>query len=80
MTDPREVSPSKAPGRTTARKAIKDWPENERPREKLVRFGAEALSDGELLAILLRNLSRRNLPLLGRYGFDAWVQGVVGPQ
>jgi DNA repair protein RadC len=34
--------------------AIKDWPARERPREKLVRAGAEQLSDAELLAILLR--------------------------
>lgn len=33
---------------------IKDWPEEERPREKLVHRGAEALSDPELLAIFLR--------------------------
>ncbi len=37
-----------------ARKAIKDWPEAERPREKLIGSGAETLTDGELLAILLR--------------------------
>lgn len=34
--------------------AITDWPENERPREKLMAQGAEALSDAELLAIFLR--------------------------
>jgi DNA repair protein RadC len=34
--------------------AIRDWPENERPREKLLEKGAGALSDAELLAILLR--------------------------
>ena len=34
--------------------AIKDWSENERPREKLLTKGAVALSDAELLAILLR--------------------------
>ncbi len=34
--------------------AITDWPESERPREKLLRFGAENLSDTELLAIFLR--------------------------
>ena len=34
--------------------AIKDWSENERPREKLLHKGAAALSDAELLAILLR--------------------------
>lgn len=35
--------------------AIKDWPIDERPREKLLAKGAEALSDAELLAILLRS-------------------------
>jgi DNA repair protein RadC len=34
--------------------AITDWPEHERPRERLLRLGAEALSDAELLAIFLR--------------------------
>jgi len=33
---------------------ITDWPEAERPREKLLARGAEALSDAELLAIFLR--------------------------
>ena len=34
--------------------AISDWPENERPREKLIERGATSLSDAELLAIFLR--------------------------
>jgi len=34
--------------------SIKMWPEGERPREKLIRYGAESLTDAELLAILLR--------------------------
>lgn len=34
--------------------AITDWPEGERPRERLLRQGAAALSDAELLAIYLR--------------------------
>jgi DNA repair protein RadC len=34
--------------------AIRDWPSDERPREKLLDKGATALSDAELLAILLR--------------------------
>lgn len=34
--------------------AITDWPEDERPREKLLQKGAAALSDAELLAIFLR--------------------------
>jgi DNA repair protein RadC len=35
--------------------AIKDWPVDERPREKLLDKGAAALSDAELLAIMLRS-------------------------
>ncbi|MEZ0245642.1 MAG: DNA repair protein RadC [Methylophilaceae bacterium] len=34
--------------------AITDWPEGERPREKLLSQGSQALSDAELLAIFLR--------------------------
>jgi DNA repair protein RadC len=37
-----------------ARMAIRDWPIDERPREKLLEKGAAALSDAELLAIMLR--------------------------
>lgn len=32
---------------------IQDWPLHERPREKLLQFGAQTLSDAELLAILI---------------------------
>jgi DNA repair protein RadC len=34
-------------------RAIKEWPEDERPRERLMKLGAEALSDAQLLAIML---------------------------
>ena len=34
--------------------AITDWPQQERPREKLLDKGAASLSDAELLAIFLR--------------------------
>lgn len=34
---------------------IKDWPEGEGPRDKLLQKGAAQLSDAELLAVLLRN-------------------------
>lgn len=34
--------------------AIRDWPESERPREKLLAQGAQTLTDAELLAIFLR--------------------------
>jgi DNA repair protein RadC len=34
--------------------AITDWPKSERPRERLLALGPQALSDAELLAIFLR--------------------------
>jgi DNA repair protein RadC len=37
---------------------IRKWPKAERPREKLVAKGAHALSDAELLAVLLRSGTR----------------------
>jgi DNA repair protein RadC len=33
---------------------INEWPEDQRPRERLIKFGAAALSDAELLAVFLR--------------------------
>ena len=54
--------------------SIKDWPAQERPREKLQEQGAQALTDAELLAIFLRtgvagksavDLARQ---LLGEFG------------
>ena len=54
--------------------AISDWPVGERPRERLLARGADALSDAELLAIFLRvgvrgksavDLARE---LIGRFG------------
>ncbi len=38
--------------------AIKDWPQQERPREKLLTSGPAVLSDAELLAIFLRSGTR----------------------
>ncbi|UNC90918.1 RadC family protein [Candidatus Contubernalis alkaliaceticus] len=38
---------------------IKELPEEERPREKMIRFGAERVSNAELLAIIIRTGSRR---------------------
>lgn len=41
---------------------IMDLPESERPREKLLRYGAECLSNAELLAIILRTgTSKENI-------------------
>jgi DNA repair protein RadC len=54
--------------------AIKGWPLDERPRERLLDRGPEALSDAQLLAILLRSGSERTnavqlgMGLLERFG------------
>ena len=46
----------KKPGqRKLYEKSIKNWPEDERPREKLLKFGEHTLSNTELIAILLRS-------------------------
>ncbi len=34
--------------------SISNWPEDERPRERLLKYGPHALTNAELLAILLR--------------------------
>jgi DNA repair protein RadC len=34
-------------------RVIKEWPEDERPRERLMKLGADALSEAQLLAIVL---------------------------
>lgn len=42
----------------THKYSIKEWAKDDRPREKLLSKGAEALSDSELLAILINNGSK----------------------
>jgi DNA repair protein RadC len=54
--------------------AIHDWPEAERPRERFVQYGAAALSDAELLAIIIGSGTRSRSAvdigrsLLSRFG------------
>lgn len=54
--------------------AITDWPQNERPRERLLTQGAAALSDAELVAVFLRTGSagksavELGRELIGRFG------------
>jgi DNA repair protein RadC len=38
---------------TGYQRSIKEWPEDERPRERLMKRGADALSEAQLLAIVL---------------------------
>ncbi|MCU4414221.1 DNA repair protein RadC [Acinetobacter sp. WU_MDCI_Axc73] len=42
------------------KQSIKAWPQQERPRERLLEQGASSLSDAELLAIFLRSGSRKH--------------------
>ncbi|SHJ82091.1 RadC family protein [Paramaledivibacter caminithermalis] len=42
---------------------IKRMPESERPREKLIRYGADTLSNSELLAILIRTGTKEHSAL-----------------
>jgi DNA repair protein RadC len=73
-------------------KGILTWPEDERPRERLLSRGAHALTDAELVAILLRvgvrgkSAVELGRDLIKRFGsahalmnapLDAW-QGIKG--
>ena len=58
--------------------AISDWPEGERPRERLLAHGAAVLSDAELLAVILRTGIRgKSAVELGRE-LLARFQGIAG--
>jgi len=46
-------APSEVP--MASYQTIKDWPEEDRPREKLLAKGSHSLTETELLAIILRN-------------------------
>lgn len=55
---------------------IKEMPEQNRPRERFLKFGPEALSDAELFAIFLRtgtvgeNVTDMSNRLIAEYGLD----------
>lgn len=67
-------------------KGIKNWPETERPRERLIQKGAETLSDAQLLAVLLRTGRRKSSAvemarhLLSRFGGLAAIKQVGVPE
>ncbi|WP_297281586.1 DNA repair protein RadC [uncultured Anaerococcus sp.] len=58
------------------RKTIKDLDENDRPREKLIRHGADALTDEELLAIIIstgtkeKNVVELSREILDRFSYQ----------
>ena len=58
--------------------AISDWPLAERPRERLLAYGAAALSDAELLAVILRTgIPGKSAVELGRELLERF-KGVAG--
>lgn len=67
-------------------KGIKSWSENDRPREKLVAKGPSALSDAELLAILIGSGNREESAvdlcrrILGSVSNDLMALGTLSVQ
>ncbi len=56
---------------------IKDLPENERPREKLMKYGVKSLSNAELLAVIIRTGSREDTAVeLGRNILQLTSRGI----
>ncbi len=57
-----------------AHKSIKYWPEDERPRERLLTKGADIMSDAQLIAIILKTGGKGKsamdmaMELIGRFG------------
>ncbi|MFM1897640.1 MAG: hypothetical protein RLZZ385_2714 [Pseudomonadota bacterium] len=58
--------------------AISNWPESERPRERLIRRGAMTLTDAELIAIFLRSGRRGQSALDLARAMLAGFGGLVG--
>ena len=63
---------------------IRELPADDRPREKLIARGANALTNAELIAILLRtglpgaNAVQVASQLLERYGVAQWPEPLHG--
>lgn len=63
--------------------SIKDWPEEERPRERLIKLGVSALSDAHLLSVIIgsgdpatkRNAVDLSLDLIKSFGGVSQIDG-----
>ncbi len=73
----RETSKSSEPA-GGSRLTMKDIPEKDRPYEKCEREGVGALTDAELLAILIRTGNRQESALSWQPGFGAQPPGILG--
>lgn len=76
MPSPSDQPAGRRPGPRAY--AIRDWPEGERPRERLVREGPGRLTEAELLGIILRTGTRgRSAVELARGLLHDW-EGLAG--
>ena len=71
-------TPEEAGQRTEYYTRIRDLPASERPRERLRDYGAAALSNAELLAIILRTGQRRESALAQASRLLSTYRGLVG--
>jgi DNA repair protein RadC len=71
-------SPDPVKERAAPRGTIRAWPAGERPREKLLRSGAQAMSDAELIAILIRTGNRARTALDLACGLLGGGRGLSG--
>lgn len=53
----------------TGKLSIKEWAEEDRPREKMLQKGASVLSDAELIAILIGSGTMRRRPYNSLNGY-----------
>jgi len=59
--------------------SIRNWPEDDRPREKLLKHGEHVLSNAELLAILIRTGTTGKSAIdLGRELLNKFKEGLEG--
>jgi DNA repair protein RadC len=84
--DPPLKPPMKKALNEPRTRSIASWPKSDRPREKLLEKGPQALGDSELLAILLRTGTRGSsaialaLELLRQYGTLRGVSSRLPPE
>ncbi len=73
-----QTSPAQSAAKAEYHSLIRDLPASERPRERLRDYGAGALSNAELLAIILRTGGRRESALSLATRLLSTYRGLVG--
>jgi DNA repair protein RadC len=78
MEERESISPAEAAKRAEYYTLIRDLPASERPRERLRDYGASALSNAELLAIILRTGTKHESALSLASRLLSTYRGLVG--